>query len=827
MMKEANLAALIEPHAVVHRQPATVWEDGLYLGNGDLAAMVFGTPQRTRVLLNKGDIWDERSDQVLPQEAFWDWKTMKAAIARGVETGDWSEYIAASKVPGPSGHSSHFATFQPAGYLEILGDLPADTGFEQRLSIYVGKVSGRYTCDAGEFGLQTYTHARRNLLVLEMKTPVPDLWPQRLMLHRRLTPFHANWQADPQVPPPEFGGDGGAVWTTQVFPDGFAYAVVLQVSGASARMVCADADVSVLLEGGGETVRCCLTIQTGQGVGVDALVARGRRRLTEVGDTEDLDRTHRQWWADFWRQGWINLPDKVVENLWYTEIYKVASCSRPGGQAPGQLGHWSGYPDPPWRGDYHTNINIQENYWPVYTANRLELGVPFYEMYLGMLEGVVAETSRFGMPGARYPRGHGKHGVSNNPGSLNWGLWPGGGPWICAHFWWHFQMTRDETFLRRCYPMFTECLAFFLAYVGEPDSGGRYGVVPSLSHEIAHDQATAPEGRTWGKNSTYDLALLREHLRNTIAASLILGVDADERDRWQQVLDRVAPYPVSDAGCLMEWEGIELSASHRHLSHLYPVFPGEEIHQGSSAEWARIGRQSVRRAVERGFEGFCGFSFPWLACALARMGDGDTALEMIRNHLRAYVNINGFSGIFDTRIPGLGDYARGKPQQEGKWLPNMESGSGLGAAIGELLLHSPGGIIRVFPAIPTTWPDAAFATLRAQGAFLVTAQRRRGRTEWVRLDSLAGTDCRLVEPWPGERSAVCAADGSLHAHTVVDGVITFATQPGRSYRVCPEGAVPPPLADNPEWLVADDEPHRLGIGGSFGRLYPDRNPWRS
>ena len=139
-----DLANLIEPHGIVHQQPASVWEDGLYLGNGDLAAMVFGTGQRTRVLLNKGDIWDERSDQVLPVEAFWDWKTMKAAIARGVETGDWSDYTAASEAPRPSGHSSLFATYQPAGYLEVLGDLPVDIGFQQRLSIYEAMVSCSY-----------------------------------------------------------------------------------------------------------------------------------------------------------------------------------------------------------------------------------------------------------------------------------------------------------------------------------------------------------------------------------------------------------------------------------------------------------------------------------------------------------------------------------------------------------------------------------------------------------------------------------------------------------------------------------------------------------
>jgi hypothetical protein len=231
--------------------------------------------------------------------------------------------------------------------------------------------------------------------------------------------------------------------------------------------------------------------------------------------------------------------------------------------------------------------------------------------------------------------------------------------------------------------------------------------------------------------------------------------------------------------------------------------------------------------VERGFEGYCGFSFPWLACALARMGEGDTAVEMINNHLRAFVNVNGFSGIFDTKVPGLGDYARGKPKQEGRWLPNMESGSGLGAAIGELLMHSPGGTIRVFPAIPEAWPDAAFSTLRAQGAFLVSAQRRGGRTDWIRLESLAGVECRLAEPWPQEGSIVFAEDGSPHAHTVADGVIAFATQSGRSYRVCPTGFAASSAGTPAPVIAEDEEPYRLGIGGSFSRQYPDQNPWRS
>ena len=177
------------------------------------------------------------------------------------------------------------------------------------------------------------------------------------------------------------------------------------------------------------------------------------------------------------------MPETLIENLWYAEIYKIASCSRKGGQAPGQLAYWSGFPDPPWRGDYHTNINIQEVYWPIYTANRPELGWPFYDLYLNMLDYIVEDTERYtGMPGARFVRGHGRSGRPHGRGA-EWELWPGAGAWLCAHFWWHFQFTRDETFLRDSYRMMRACLDYFVAYVGEPDENGRYHIVPSVCHE--------------------------------------------------------------------------------------------------------------------------------------------------------------------------------------------------------------------------------------------------------------------------------------------------------------------------------------------------------
>ena len=817
-----DLESIIEAHSVLHRAPADLWQDGLYLGNGDLAATVHGGPERTRVLLNKGDIWDERADW-LDEEydpAEFDWQRTKAVLTRAIETADWSEYhdLPQPTAKVPEGAVRNYPGVQPAGYLDILGELPEACGeFRQKLSFYRAQVDGSFTWEEKHFSYTAYTHAKHNLLAIDLSTGDPGTWPLSLQLHRDLVPFRSPFKPDPYLEHPDFGNDGDAMWMTMVLPDGFAFAVVAQAIGAVPDFEPAGDRITGHVENLASKHLCVrLTITTGQGASPGELVRKGKEELGAA--AEQPRETHRRWWADFWRRGWISLPEKLVENLWYAEIYKIASCSRKGGQAPGQLGHWSGFPDPPWRGDYHTNINIQEVYWPIYCANRPELGWPFYDLYLGILDYIVEDTARFtGMPGARFVRGHGRSGRPHGRGA-DWEIWPGAGAWLCAHFWWHYQFTRDVEFLRHSYRMFRACLDYFIAYVGEPDESGRYHIIPSVAHEQSRHPPVPGAGSNWGKNSSYDLGILRDHLMHTIGASEILGVDEAEREDWKALLQNLAPFPVSADGWLEEWEGISLWQSHRHLSPLYPIFPGEEMHQDSEPRIAKIGRQSVLRFLARGSDGYTGFSFGWMAACAARMGMAEEALANIRSHIRAFVNVNGYSLFGPSRFPGLAPYPgeRRGPEWETK-LPNCESGGAFCAGINELLLRSPSGncagrpLIRVFPALIEAWRDVCISRLRAQGAFLVTAERRDGRTAYVLIESEAGADCQLVNPWPGETVAVECDDESVR-HAVDGTAISFATRQGKSYSVCPAGTR---LDDLERVVLEGDEEngYRLGIGG--------------
>ena len=822
-----DLESIIESHSVLHRAPADLWQDGLYLGNGDLAATVHGGPERTRVLLNKGDIWDERADWLdeMYDPAEFDWQRTREVLTRAIETADWSEYhnLPRPTTKGPEGAVRNYSGIQPAGYLDVFGELPKNcTEFLQKLSFFRAQVDCSFTWGGKSFAYSTYTHAKYNLLAIDLSTDDPGLWPLSLQLHRDLVPFRVPFSPDPYLENPEFGNDGDTMWMTMVLPDGFAFAVVAQVPGAVLDFEPAGDRVTGHIGNPASKHLCArLTIVTGQGESPVELVRKGKEDLAHYAGEERSRKTHQRWWGDFWRRGWISLPDKLVENLWYVEIYKIACCSRKGGQAPGQLGHWSGFPDPPWRGDYHTNINIQEVYWPIYCANRPELGWPFYDLYLGILDYIVEDTARYtGMPGARFVRGHGRSGRPHGRGA-DWELWPGAGAWLCSHFWWHYQFTRDVEFLRHSYRMFRACLDYFIAYVGAPDKSGRYHIIPSLAHEQSRQPPVLGAGGAWGKNSSYDLGILREHLRHTIRASEILGVDEAEREDWKELLQNLAPFPVSADGWLEEWEGVSLWQSHRHLSPLYPIFPGEEIHQDCEPDIARIGRQSVLRFLARGSDGYTGFSFGWMAACAARMGMAEEALASIRSHIRAFVNINGYSLFGPSRFPGLAPYPgeRRGPEWKTK-LPNCESGGSFCAGINELLLRSPSGhgegrpLIRVFPAIVEAWRDVQISQLRAQGAFLVTAEWRDGRTAYVLIESEVGADCRLANPWPGQAVAVVAPGKEALPHRVDGDVISFATQAGQVYAVCPAGTT----LDDLEMveLAGDEEDHyRLGIGGPF------------
>jgi len=561
--------------------------------------------------------------------------------------------------------------------------------------------------------------------------------------------------ADWGYEPPQTGNEAdGCRWLRLVFPAGGEYVVAWRLAsgGDSARLAVAvlshnDAD---------DPLAAALELVRGATEGEDHLWPE-----------------HQAWWLDWWRACRLTIPDEWLENLFYVEMYKLGCCSRPGGLPITLQGLWTADGVmPPWSGDYHLDMNVQESYWPVYTSNHLGAGEPLYETFSACLPRWREECrSFFGFGGiwsgcAIAPDGshvHGYHGVE---------FWPGNAAWLAHHYWLHWLYSRDEQFLDdRALPMLRGAMQTYMGLLEEGDDG-RLHIPLGYSPEWGEGSVSR-----YAPDPTCDLALIRWLGGSLIEATDLLGLNDADRPRWQETLDLLADYPVGGGG-LQVTARDPLFESHRHHSHLMAIHPLGvlNIEQGDE-ERALIGT-SLTRLIQMGTGRWTGWSWPWASLIASRAGLGNMAAEMLRQY-RAFVTPNTFHINGDPRVFGL-SHARYSPM-------TLEAGFCAATAIMEMLLQSWGGVIRVFPTIPDSWGDAYFEDLRAEGAFLVSALLGDGEVRWLRIASEAGEPCRLHNPWPGAEVVV---EGGGKRIGMVGDRLVWATKPDAEYLVFPAGREP-------------------------------------
>src|SRR5437667_449761 len=328
-----------------------------------------------------------------------------------------------------------------------------------------------------------------------------------------------------------------------------------------------------------------------------------------------------------------------------------------------------------------------------------------------------------------------------------------------AYYWIQYRYQMDDHVLReRVYPLLKLAIGNYLAYVERGDDG-RWHLPPTHSPELA----TVPD-------ANYDLALLKWGLETLIAGAERLRLDEPLLTRWRDVLANLAPFPTDSAG-LMVGRGRPWQQSHRHYSHLLAIYPLRLITPDRSDQRALI--ETSLATWERDISLFRGYSFTGGAAMHAQLGHGDVALTRLNQYLDAprYMEPNTF-------------YAEAGPV--------IETPLSAAASIQELFLQDWGGALRIFPAVPAAWSDAAFDHLRAEGAFLVSGARRGGRTAWVRIASLAGEPCRLVVPdWD---TAVVRAHAGPVPRVTRDSTGAFVIDLPRAASVvlAPDVASPPP-----------------------------------
>jgi alpha-L-fucosidase 2 len=682
------------------RAPITTWDEAIPLGNGLLGGLLWGETNLLRLSLDRGDLWDERSSPHHREvRDRFNWASMQRLVAEDRMPEFNDVFDSNYKSDGPP-------TKLPAGRLEITLD-PAQSikAFELKLATAEAVAS-----------LTNGDEIRAFISAAEVQRPVA--------LVRIPGPAVANVQLRPpesvkklSYPPAVPGQDDHLRWFEQPCANGFANAVCVGWKRVGDATLLA-ATVATRAEGKSPGAVARARVESALRKGYDKMAAQ-----------------HAAWWAGFWQRSGLSIPEPHILQQYYLARYFYGAASRRGAPPMPLQGVWSADAGslPPWKGDYHNDLNTQMTYIAYRTSGDFEEGACFLD-YLWDRLPVFRRFARdfYDAPGAAVP------GVMSLAGQAlgGWGqysLSPTMGAWNANLFYLHWRHTGDDSFLRRrAYPFCRE-IGICLRALLKPGADGLLRLPLSSSPEIFGN-----ERRAFLKpNSNYDLASMKM-LFLALAEMAAATGDANASSDWAAAASKLGDFYTKPDGELLLDAEKPLSESHRHLSNLIGIYPFNLITTDGAPRQRDIITASLAEWDKLGTRAWCGYSFTWMACLRARVGDAEAALRNLDIFTRAFVLRNGFHANGDQTGSGFSAFTYRPFTLEGNFLA-MQS-------VHEMLLQSwsakPGaldaGTIRLFPATPWRWHNASFEDLRAEGGHRVSARRENNATTWFRI--VAGRD---------------------------------------------------------------------------------------
>lgn len=748
------------------RAPVRTWDEGIPLGNGIMGGLLWGKDGRINLSLDRGDLWDERLPKVFSEKG-WGFGNIKSLVSarnqREINRRYDNPYRQAAPTKLPGGRL----------VLSLSGERKAQS-FGLDMASAIGSVQ------FGEDGLSCYFHATERVAMLRVDDPE--------VAARFVRPSGLNRL---RYKPAVFGEAGRVNWMVQDAALGLKYAVVV-----ASRVVGAQTELAVAIVANTE--------------GDDPLaIGRSRVKNAIARGYGAMLESHVAWWNAFWRISSVSVPNERIQRHYNLVKYFYGSASRPESPPIPLQGVWTRDDGglPPWKGDYHHDLNTQMTYLPYHVAGLTESGMSFINMCYNLLPTYRAfARDFFGVEGAAMAS---VATLAGNPtgGWVQYSFTAPNGLWVGQSFYLHWRYTMDETFLReKAYPWLNEISTGIVNMLEERD--GKLYLPLSSSPEIFNNTPKA-----WlPPNSNYDLSLMQWAFDAMAQMCDALG-KAEEAKLWRERRAKLEPLHV-DERKVMKFDRVHtFDQSHRHHSHSMAIHPLGILSVDGSDEDRAVIHATLDDMKRKGTQAWTGYSFSWFAGVLARAGRADEALRYLVDYERAFILRNGFHVNGDQIGAGLSRYRYRPFTLEGNFLA-MD-------AVHEMLLQSwspdMGGaavpVIRIFPAMPWAWHDASFRQLRAEGGYIVSAQRANNATVSFRIEATRDGELRVRDNFDGRvpafKGAAMSEQGRDFVATVKAGDVIEGTLPKRS-DLPPEPAVSRRMTRRKGAIQANDLPLRIG-----------------